>query len=594
MQRQTTLGIGLAVVVAASGVGWFAGRQIRSPAEIASRTAPPEPSLIAVPVEERVLSSEVVVRGTVRFGAPQVVSLPTSALKPGKSIVSTAPARGTELTDGGLAFTVSGRPVLVMEGLEPMYRDIGLGTAGRDVEQLELGLARYGFDPGALDGVYDFQTQVAVSEWYQSAGFSPFGPTEEQLTQSRTAEGDHFGAQTELITAREGLAAARGTLATAQQQAAAARFAAAGAPAAEAAAQARYEQDKRTAEADVASKANNVKLATDAVAAAQLELDNAKQATPPPSPAELAVLEAAVRDAQGALAVAQAELTAANAALAALEAPVPGAATAELQRAVTLADIEVRTASQAVSLAERQVSVLSTRDASTGATLWGVNERLGVQVPADELLFFPTLPRRIDEVTVKVGDEITGPVMTVSNLQLAVDGAVSANDAELIRVGAPATIVQPELAITTTGQVTQIADTPGTNGVDPQRFYLEVTPNDAPAALVGTSVVLTITVDSTDSEVLAVPVAALSVAADGSSRIEVQEPDGSTRFVIVTPGLAASGLVAVVPSGALDAGDLVIVGQGATSAAVGSPTTDVVPATTTSPPTETIGSTNAP
>ena len=43
--------------------------------------------------------------------------------------------------------------------------------------------------------------------------------------------------------------------------------------------------------------------------------------------------------------MAQAELTAANAALAALEAPVPGAATAELQRAVTLADIEVRTAS---------------------------------------------------------------------------------------------------------------------------------------------------------------------------------------------------------------------------------------------------------
>ena len=208
-----------------------------------------------------------------------------------------------------------------------------------------------------------------------------------------------------------------------------------------------------------------------------MELDNAKQATPPPSPGELAVLEAAVRDAQGALAVAQAELTAANAALAALEAPVPGAATAELQRAVTVADIEVRTASQAVSLAERQVSVLSTRDGSTGAALWGVNERLGVQVPADELLFFPTLPRRIDEVTVKVGDEITGPVMTVSNLQLAVDGAVSANDAELIRVGAPATIVQPELAITTTGQVTQIADTPGTNGVDPQRFYLEVTPN---------------------------------------------------------------------------------------------------------------------
>jgi multidrug efflux pump subunit AcrA (membrane-fusion protein) len=115
-------------------------------------------------------------------------------------------------------------------------------------------------------------------------------------------------------------------------------------------------------------------------------------------------------------------------------------------------------------------------------------------------------------------------------------------------------------------------------------------------------VVLTITVDSTEGEVLAVPVAALSVAADGTSRVEVQEADGTTRFVTVTPGLAAKGLVAVVSNGPLAAGDLVIVGVGATSAEVpttdtattdsGTITTDTV--TTDTSPTDTTGSTNAP
>jgi peptidoglycan hydrolase-like protein with peptidoglycan-binding domain len=93
------------------------------------------------------------------------------------------------------------------------------GTVGTDVQQLEAGLLRYGFDPGPIDGVYDQQTEAAVA-WYQSAGYSPFGPTDEQLAASSTAQGDHFTAQTDLLTAKENLATAQGQLATAQQQAA--------------------------------------------------------------------------------------------------------------------------------------------------------------------------------------------------------------------------------------------------------------------------------------------------------------------------------------------------------------------------------------
>ena len=66
----------LIAVVALAAVGWAAAQRIRSPAQIAADTAPPNASVISVPVERRSLATEVIVRGTVRYGAPQVVSLP--------------------------------------------------------------------------------------------------------------------------------------------------------------------------------------------------------------------------------------------------------------------------------------------------------------------------------------------------------------------------------------------------------------------------------------------------------------------------------------------------------------------------------------
>src|SRR5439155_399569 len=62
--------------------------------------------------------------------------------------------------------------------------------------------------------------------------------------------------------------------------------------------------------------------------------------------------------------------------------------------------------------------------------------------------------------------------------------------------------------------------------------------------------------------VLTVPVTALSVGADGSSRVQVQRPNGNTEYIAVVPGLAAKGLVEVRPvHGHLAPGDLVIVGE---------------------------------
>ena len=126
---------------------------MRSPAEVASRTAAPDAAPILVPAENRVLSTDIVTRGTARFGSPRPLSLPPSALKPLVAVVAEVPLLGTELREGALPLTASGRPVFVLEGNQSAFRDLGPGIAGDDVLQLEQALARMGFDPGATDGL---------------------------------------------------------------------------------------------------------------------------------------------------------------------------------------------------------------------------------------------------------------------------------------------------------------------------------------------------------------------------------------------------------------------------------------------------------
>ncbi len=180
----------LMVVAVAAGVGWMAGSRIESPAEAALRTAAPTPSPILVPVEERVLSSNVVTRGTARFGLPQPVSIAPSALKANPGLIATLPLRNAQFDEGDVLLTASGRPVFVLQGQVPAYRDLVPGISGDDVHHLEQGLERLGFDPGPIDGTYDIETSKAVAEWYKSKGWEPFGPTRDQLAIVRALEQD--------------------------------------------------------------------------------------------------------------------------------------------------------------------------------------------------------------------------------------------------------------------------------------------------------------------------------------------------------------------------------------------------------------------
>ena len=87
---------------------------------------------------------------------------------------------------------------------------------------------------------------------------------------------------------------------------------------------------------------------------------------------------------------------------------------------------------------------------------------MGVQVPANEVLFFPTLPLRVDAVKAKRGSTVAGRVMNVTNSRLAIDSSLSVADARLVRVGDPVVIEDQDLGVTAHG--TRQRGSPGRPG----------------------------------------------------------------------------------------------------------------------------------
>jgi peptidoglycan hydrolase-like protein with peptidoglycan-binding domain len=618
--------LALAALVAVTIIGWIGARQIRSPAQVAADTAPPKASPITIPVVRRTLAAKVIVRGTVRFGAPQTVVLATSKIKQGASsdIVTRAPKARTELGPGRIAMTVDGRPVFVLPGTIPMHRDLGPGDRGPDVLQLERALAGLGLSPGAIDGRYDSATEAAVATFYLRRGWDPFGPTDVQLDQVHAAQAaaaqardarlqalnnveqaqrtarpaDVAQARIDANNARDAIGTATLRVATAQARLEAAQAAAANASAGETVATANGQRDQALADADIAAKQSALAAATEE--ARQAEANRLTL----PSDATLSdrlAADSAARLTAQAVVQAQADLTAAGAAANAVRvgsgADIARAHNdgAKLTRDVDVAAAELRRAQEATATARRQVRLtelkagLLTRrvdtttmraivassareEQRTAAEVSRLSQRTGVQVPANELLFFSTLPVRVDAVKAKRGSTVAGRVMNVTNSRLAIDSSLSVADVRLVRVGDPVTIEDQDLGVTAHGRVSRVSRTPGTNGVDPSRFYLAVVPTSNLPSLVGASVKLTIAVKSTHGAVLAVPVSALSVGGDGRSRVQVRHGT-RIQLVPVDPGLAAEGLAEVRPTGGgLRAGDLVVVGsRDPTQAAGGGP-----------------------
>lgn len=505
--RRGTTAIALAgALVVTTGGGWALGQRVESPAAAAARTAPPRASRITVEVQRRALASSVVTRGSVNYDDPTPVSLAGAVGGPaaasGSQVVTVAPQKGREVTEGSVLAEVSGRPVLVLQGPLPTYRALTPGSEGGDVRQLEEALARLGFDPGPIDGRFDAATQQAVVAWYGARGYAAQGRTTEQEDRHAALEAARDQAESAVSAAQRRLASA-----------------------------ARGPDDVARLQAEIA-----LRSARDALAAARAAAAG-NAATPggaPGSPPGAAGGPATERQAADQVALAEAQL-------AALLAPPD---TGAEQEAVTAAQ-------QALARAQDDL------DRSNATT--------GVGVPAGELVFVPSLPARVDTVEVHAGQAPTGKLATLTSATLTVKTQIALADRPLLKEAMAVKVRSSELGIETAGTIKAIATSAGTDGLDDQHVRVSINLDPATVAqLAGASVRIDIPVRSTGgAEVLAVPHAAVSTGADGRARVEVESADRTTtRLVTVTVGLVAEGLVEITPGPGevLQAGDRVVVG----------------------------------
>jgi multidrug efflux pump subunit AcrA (membrane-fusion protein) len=223
-------------------------------------------------------------------------------------------------------------------------------------------------------------------------------------------------------------------------------------------------------------------------------------------------------------------------------------------------EVEIQAALNAQKAAVRASRLADETAARLAADLDIARRKVGVHVPVDEIIFLPALPVRVEQVKAAVGDPAAGPVMTVTNNQLAIDSSLSLDEARLVKPGMAVAIDEPALGIKASGVVRRVADSPGTDGVDGYHVYFEVLVHETQTALAGFSLRLTVPIKSTQGAVTAVPVSALSLAADGTSRVRVHN-SGAPEFVVVQPGLSAEGFVEVIPvNGTLAPGQLVVIG----------------------------------
>lgn len=521
----------LGLVVGAGAIGWVAGAQITSPAEAAANAKPPTPSLITAAVDQRVLSADVVSRGSIDYSDPVSLALSGSIGEQGSTaVVTMVPEVGTELGEGSVAIEVSGRPVILLQGELPVYRDLRPGSKGDDVLQLEQALVRLGFMATA-DETWGNDTGGGLQSLYATIGY----------TANTTSKAD----QDSLDAARDGLRMANQSLQDAKKALAesggasgsdllAARAAVSDAEGALAVAQA-----NRTA---------SIGSANGALSVANQELADAITAgTPAPASADYVLLETAAANAANTLAAttveqdnmvtsAQRQLDLAKARL--VEAQTPGDTTYLVR---------------ARDDAQRQVSEAS-------AQLAELEKTLGTWLPAGEVIFLKNLPVQVNDVSVSRGSGVSGSFMTVSGADIAMTVGVPESDAARLEVGDRVIVDEPDLLAEPFESV--ITEIPEANASG--RVQMKVLLEDFPPELLGANVRVIIPVQSTSGEVLVVPAAALSAVANGDVRVEVEDPNqpGVTRFVTVVTGLAADGVVEVKPvDGKLAKGDRVVVGQ---------------------------------
>jgi hypothetical protein len=161
---------GLAVgVLVMSAVGLATAMLAESPRDVAARSAAPVASVLTATARWHVLTDIITVTGIVT--AARTIGVPATA--PFRVVtVTKMPVRpGDRVWPGHVIAEIDGRPMLLLQGRLPAYRDLHEGDVGPDVAQLQEALERAGyaeFEPAHVVGP---STALALLLLYRPPGY---------------------------------------------------------------------------------------------------------------------------------------------------------------------------------------------------------------------------------------------------------------------------------------------------------------------------------------------------------------------------------------------------------------------------------------
>ncbi|MEO7555038.1 MAG: peptidoglycan-binding protein [Acidimicrobiales bacterium] len=173
-RRRFLLGVGgLALVAAVPSALVLRSDDGVRPAGAAGAGA--QPTRSTAKVTKRDLAERVDAAGTLGYGSGRPLALG------GQGTVTGLPALGAVVDRGGQLAEVDGLPVVLLLGDRPVWRAMGEGVSGPDVEQLEANLIALGYGTEANLGpntTWSAATTTAVKQWQKALGLDETGSVE--------------------------------------------------------------------------------------------------------------------------------------------------------------------------------------------------------------------------------------------------------------------------------------------------------------------------------------------------------------------------------------------------------------------------------